>query len=263
MDRKGRILQIVPIAFLMLFCFSTFCLSEQRAPGVDRGLSADKLPYYDDSFQSFRAELWDKAGYLFTAEQIGNFKKAHMHFGDKGLVIETVPGSFSKGGLGSKYAMRGDFEVQMECHMDFDPLLQGMDQVLLFTVVDAGKELQQADSVSIGLFKKGGTREGFLTSGYLENGRYYRGNSRRVSSFSGFLKIRRTGDKISTFFRKKDQGDWTKADTFRMSDGDMIIGFLAQNYMNDRKEVTADKTMTARFSNFSINGAQEILEPEI
>lgn len=231
--------------------------------GADGGLSPDKLAYYDDSFQSFRAELWDKAGYLFTAEQMGNFKKAHMHFGDKGLVIETVPGSFSKGGLGSKYALRGDFEVQIECHMDFDPLLQGMDQVLLFTVVDSRKELQHNDSVSIGLFKKGGKREGFLTSGYQKEGKYYRGNSRRVSSFSGSLKIRRTGDKISTFFRREDQGDWTKADTFRMSDGDMIIGFLAQNYMNDRKEVTAGKTITARFVNFTINGAQEIVESEI
>jgi hypothetical protein len=263
MSGIDRILQITAIAFGISFCLSTICLAQQGKTGIEGGIPAEKLAYYEDSFQSFRSELWDRAGYLFTAEQMGNFRAADLEFGDSGLIVETVPGSFSKGGLGSKYVLRGDFEIQIGCEMDFYPLLQGMDQMLIFTVVDVKKDLQHMDSVSIGLFKKGARREGFLTSGYQKNGKYYRGSSRRASSFSGALKIQRIGDRISTFFRKGEQEEWKKTDTFRLTANDVNIGFLAQNYMGDRNQVSADKTITARFHHFRINGAQEIVEPEI
>jgi len=36
------------------------------------------------------------------------------------LVVETQTGAFSKGGLDTKYVIGGDFDIQLECQINFD-----------------------------------------------------------------------------------------------------------------------------------------------
>lgn len=68
---------------------------------------------------------------------------------------------------------------------------------------------------------------------------------------------------MSTFFKNKEDGNWTKMSSFPFSNVDIMPGFKVQNYTADRTSIEATTSITATFDNFRINSAQEIVEPEI
>ena len=261
MRNKNRwIISIFWAAFLVFF---QGCVTTKAPLRVEKSLPQEKLAYYNDAFDKLRKDLWDKAGYLYSKEQMTNFKLADMRAKDGRLIIETKTGCFSKAGLASKYALRGDFDIQVDCHIDFLEGLQDMDHLLNFLVLEKGKEFQALNGVIIGLCKRGGLYESFIFSGQLSNGTYHRGELEMVKSFHGTLRIVRVGEQVSTLYRKKGDNAWKKMDTFRSQAMDVILGFKLQNFVNERTYIKARHPITAIFDNLRINAAQEIIEEEI
>jgi hypothetical protein len=249
-----------------LVAFSVFfpgCVTDTASLKIEKSLPPNKLAYYNDSFDKFRSDLWDKAGYANNKEQEANFKLAKMWIRDGKLWVQTETGCFSKGGLTSNYGLRGDFDIQVDCQIDFLEGLYDMDQLLNFLIVEKGKDLETMNLATLGLYKKGADDFNRIFSGFRKDGNFHYGDWHRVGNFDGALRIVRIGDRISTLFKRKGGAEWKKIDTLRSTPNDVMISFKLQNFGGIRTSITARSPITATFDNFRINAAEEIVEEDI
>ena len=260
--RKANAL-IIGIFLAAFSGFSPGCVTDTASLKVEMTLPQSKLAYYNDSFDRLRTDLWEKAGYIPNEDQKANFKLAKTRIRDGKLWVQTETGCFSKGGLGSKYSLRGDFDIQMDCQIDFQEGVYDMDQMLALVVIERGEEIKTMNLVSLYLFKKGGRDYNTIFSGFRKNGRFHRGNWHKIKNFDGTLRIVRIGDKVSTLLKKKGDLEWEKMDTFRSTPNDVMIGFSLSNFIAMRTSITAKLPITATFENFRINAAEEIIEEDI
>jgi len=255
--------------FIIVFLFLAFlgallsCATDKAPLQIENSLPQSELAYYNDSFDKMREDLWDRAGYLHKEEQMQNFKLADTRFENGKLIIRTKTGSFSKGGLGSKYTLRGDFDIQLDCRIDFLKGVSGMDQLLNILVIDKSGKIGKTDTVVINLTMGELMHQGWLGSGAIINGRWNKGSSKMMENFDGTLRILRKGKKISTLYKKKGAATWSKIHTFRATDKDVIFGFQVRNFFNKRTTIRATQSISVEFDNFKINAAHEIIEEEI
>jgi hypothetical protein len=253
------------IGFLLFAFFGALlsCATDKAPWQIENSLPQSELEYYNDSFDKMREDLWDRAGYLYKEEQIHNFKLADMRFENGKLIIRTKTGSFSKGGLGSKYALKGDFDLQLDCRIDFLKGASGMDQLLNMLVVDKSEKLGETNTVVINLSMRDLSYQGWLGSIGIINGSWHKGSSKMIENFDGTLRILRKEKYISTLYKKKGESKWSKISTFRVTENDMIFGFQLRNFFAKRTSIRATQSISAEFDNFRINGAHEIIEEEI
>jgi len=254
---------IIGIFLIALSGLFPGCVTDTASLKIEKSLPQSKLAYYNDSFNKLRTDLWEKAGGIPKEAQKANFKLAKMRIDDGKLRVETETGCFSKGGLASKYTLRGNFDIQIDCQIDFLEGLYDMDQSLIFIVLEKGDKFGRDNTVFLSLFKKGGRDFNTIFSGFWENDKFHRGNWHKIKNFDGSLRIVRIGDEISTLFKRKGDTEWKKMDTFRHTPNDIIIGFKLQNFMSNRTSITARSLITATFDNFRINAAEAIIEEEI
>jgi hypothetical protein len=253
------------IVFLSLAVLGAMlsCATDKAPLQVENSLPQSELEYYNDSFDKMREDLWDRAGYLYREEQVQNFKQADLRFENGRLIIQTQTGSFSKGGLASRYALSGNFDIQLNCQMDFIKGITGMDQVLTIGVFDTSLKKGKMSAAMIGLTMKGGSNQGYLFSNCIVNGKMKRGGSQGTENFNGAFRFVRTGKTISTLYKKAGAAEWTKMYTFRVTDKDMLVGFQLRNFFGNRTTIQANHTISAEFDSLKINAAQEIIEEEI
>jgi len=254
------------IVGIILIAFSGALLS--CAPGkaplqIENSLPQSALAYYCDPFDKIREDIWERAGHVFTASQLGNIKIADMTIEDGRLRIDTKTGGFSKGGLVSKFTLRGDFDIQIDLQIDFVAGEFDMDQNLGLGVVEKAKSDSVNRMISIGLRKTGKNKKSEIFSGYLEWSKYHTRYRHPIGNFTGSVRIVRAGDQVSTFYRKQGQKRWTKMCTLPSTQNDTSIGFALQNFLMERYFITASRSITAWIDNFTINAAQEIIESEI
>jgi len=253
------IIGIFLVAFSGLFLG---CVTDMASLKIKKTLPQSKLAYYNDSFDKLRTDLWEKAGYISEAQK-DNFKLADMNIEDGKLRIQTQTGCFSKGGLASKYALRGNFDVQVDCQIDFLQGVHGMDHSLMFLVSEKSTALRGKGTVFIGLFRKEGRDFSAIFSAYTKKGILHRGKLHKIGNFDGSLRIVRVGNKITTLYKKKGDTEWERMNTFPYTTGDVFLGFKLQNFTSKRTSIAAESSITATFDNFRINAAAGIIEEEI
>ena len=254
------------VIVILSTAFSAFfqgCVTDTASLKIEKTMPQSKLAYYNDSFDKFRTDLWDKAGYIHNEAQKANFKLAKMRVEDGRLWVQTETGCFSAGGLASKYTLKGDFDIQVDCQIDFLEGLYDMDQSLVFVVIEKGKKHGRDNTVFLSLFKKGGRDFNTIFSGFWENGKFHRGNWSKIGNFDGTLKIVRIGNNITTLYKTQENKQWENLGTFRSTPNDVMIGFKLNNFSSMRTSITAKAPITATFDNFRINAAEEIIEEEI
>jgi hypothetical protein len=260
---KRIALWIKAICFVAVAVFFPGCATAPVSLKIENSLSQDKLAYYNDSFDKLREDLWEKAGFTFSQAQLRQFRAADLTVENGVLRIETKTGGFSKGGLVSKYKLRGDFDVQVDCHIDFLEGKYDMDQVLGFAVVERGKTPGEMRAINIGLVKQGKSDSSIINSNYVEKRKFYQGNWHRADDFYGTLRFVRIGQEISTLYKREGDAQWRKLNTLPSTRNDAIVGFGLQNFIMRRNSITAKVSITAKFDNFRINAAREIIEEEI
>jgi hypothetical protein len=253
------------IAFLSLLFLANLisCAEDKALLPVKNSLSQDELAYYCDTFDKLREDIWDRAGYLPREEQQQNFKQADMHFENGKLIIRTKTGSFSKGGFSSRYFLRGDFDVQLDCRMDFMTGISGMDQVFELLVVDKSKKFGDLNIVRIGLALKEGLDSGNLFSICFINGKIKGLDSQKIGNFNGTFRILRSGQDISTLYRLNRAGEWNLMKTYHATDNDMLMGFALRNFFTQRVTIQAKHSISIEIDSFKVTAAQEIIEEEI
>ncbi|HIJ57133.1 MAG TPA: hypothetical protein HPQ03_13575 [Deltaproteobacteria bacterium] len=262
--RRRKVCLSIGISF-MVFCGAVLSCVTDKAPlqQNENIVPQSEIAYYNDSFDKMREDLWDRAGYLHKEEQMQNFKQADMRFDNGKLIIRTKTGSFSKGGLGAKYALRGDFDIQLDCRIDFLKGASGMEQLLYILVIDKSGEIGKANTVLINLTMGDGLHQGWLKSRGFINGSWENSSAKNMENFDGALRILRKGKEISTLYKKKGVSAWSTMHTFRATDKDMMFGFQLSNYFVNRTVIRAKHSISAEFDNFRINAVQEIIEEEI
>lgn len=259
-----KIYALIILIFLVLLLVSfQGCATQPVSFKIENSLPQSKLAYYSDSFDKLREDLWEKAGFTFSQAQLIQFKAADLTIENGVLRIKTKTGGFSKGGLVSKYKLRGDFDVQVECHIDFLVGKHDMDQVLGFGIVERGKTPGEMRGIFLGLLKRGESGESIIHSNYGEKGKFHPGNWHRTGDFYGTLRFVRIGQEISTLYKREGKAQWKKLNTFPSTRNDAIVGFALQNFIVKRNSITAKSSIIAEFDNFKINAAQEIIEEEI
>ena len=253
------------IGFLLVAFFSALlsCATDKAPLQIKKSLPQDELEYYNESFDKMREDLWDRVGYIWRDEQMQNFKQADMHFINGKLIIRTKLGSFSKGGLASRYALRGDFDIRLDCRMDFIKGVSGMDQVFGLGVLDKSKKIGEMTTVNIGLSMKEGLYQGYMFSSCFINGKGSGGNSQKIDNFNGTFRILRTGKTISLLYKEAGASEWTQVNTFRVTDNDMVFGFQARNFFTNRTTIRAKHSISVELDSFKIIAAQQIIEDEI
>jgi hypothetical protein len=256
---------IIPTFLLVSYSSFHVCAAEPVSSNIENSLSQDKLAYYNDSFDKFREDIWEKAALTWTREQLADYKLADITIENGQLSIKTKKGGFSQGGLGSKYVLRGDFDVQLDCHIDFLKRGQEIDQYLFFFVVGRQAKGKKDRSVAnIGVVKKAGKRKGIIFSRQrIEGERLPVSKGPRIGRFHGSFRIVRIGDRMSTRFKKKGEDLWREMSSFTFPLEGARLGFTLQNFIAQRTSVTASASISARFDNFKINAAQGIIEDEI
>jgi len=257
---------LIFIMGLFLAAFSGFlegCVTDRETLQIENSLPQNKLAYYNDSFDTMRDDLWDKAGYVFTDSQMANIKIADMTIENGRLRMDTKTGGFSKGGLVSKFALRGDFDVQTDFQIDFDDGIFDMDQYSIFGAVEKTKSGKPTRVFIIGLGKRGKYNKNTIHSYYVSEGKVHNTHWHPVDDFTGSLRFVRTGYKVSTFYRRQGRSRWKKMCTLPSAQNDISIQFVLYNFSMDRNSITANRSISTWIDNFTINAAQEIIESEI
>jgi hypothetical protein len=253
------------IGFLSLLISSALlsCSTDTTQLQIENSLPQIELAYYSDTFDNMREDLWDRAGYLYREQQLHNFKQAEMRFENSKLIIRTRTGSFSKGGLSSRFALRGDFDIRLACRTNFKPGISGMDQLVGLGVFDQSLKKNKITNATIGLSIRAGSDQGYLISNSIFNGKRRSGNSRNSDNFNGIFRIKRNGKYISTLYKRNGAVEWSKLNTFHLTDNDMLIGFMVQNFFRNRTNIQAKHPISVELDSFIISSAQKIIEDEI
>jgi len=259
------------IALFMALLSTAFLAASQTHAGeenhikIENSLPQSKLAYYNDTFGEWREDVWETAALTWTQEQLANYKMADIRIEHEQLIVTTKTGGFSQRGLGSKYVLRGDFDIQLDCHVDFLKEKQDCDHyVFFFVTLRETKGKGQKSVANVGLFKKSGHRRGIISCRQRIRGeKFPLSKGPRIGKFHGSFRIVRMGDRMSMLYKKDDEGLWRELSNFTFPLDDVRLGFSLQNFILQRDSIRADESVSAKFDNFKINAAQEIIEEEI
>lgn len=258
--QKQYLKLLTGLVLMTFFGTLLFCATDSTPVPKQARAPENELIYYSDEFDKMREDLWDQVGYLYRDEQMQNYKQADMQFENGNLVIRTRKGSFSKGGLSSKFAFRGDFEIQLDCRMDFVKGVSqaDMDQLFSFAVLDKNMKPGKMNVAVIGLAMKGGTGRGGIFSNYRLNGKLHKGILRWMEHFNGSLRIERQGKHISILYKTPETTTWSLIKIFRLTSNDMIAGFQFRNFFNDRTVIQANDSVSIEIDRFKVIAAKHI-----
>lgn len=255
------LLRILPTT--VLICLLG-CLADPIGLKVKNSLPPDKLSFYSDSFDTFRNDLWDKSAYLYKDSQMANFHLADMIYRNGKLTITTKKDCFSKASLGSRFALQGDFDVQLDC--SFNPLRgrQPMNQVLLLLLWDKSTgTVDSFDNVQIAISQTYWHDSAKVFSAARTGGIMPSGNLEDIQGFSGSLRVVRTGRTVTTFYRNNPAYRWRKMAAYLFSTGNLNVGFGLQNFTVHTRRLGKAPSFAAEFFEFKVNAAQGIVEEEI
>ena len=234
-----------------------------KAGDIDKNLPQNELAQYSDSFDKLRNDLWEKSQLTYNKAQTANFKLADMVFKNGKLLIETKTGCFSKGGLLTRYAFGGDFDIQIDCHMDFLGGKFDMDQRALFSLIEKDKEMLVSDQVFAQLLRKPWNSKTLFHSICRTGGKFKRGRTVKIDDFHGTIRFVRKKSKIESLYKMEDSTNWKKLGRFHFTSKDLRFGFVLQNFDYKRTSIKAESQIAATFDNFKINAADKIAEEEI
>jgi hypothetical protein len=252
------IMLLIPPFFLLSGCGANKASLENK-----KSLSESELSYYNDAFDNMREDLWEKSQLTYKRAQLDKFKLADMTFENGKVRIETQTGFFSKGGLQTKFVFRGNFDIQIDCHIDFIPGELDMDQRVGFGLVSRAKDLQDKDLVIVNLLKKPEMDRAILFSFCRLNRQFKRSRSVDIDSFHGTIRLVRKKGRVIVLYRTLNSDGWKDLTGFHFSAQDLFFVFALQNFDANRLAIKAEFRITTTFDNFKINSADAIVEEEI
>ena len=227
--------------------------SETYTTAGQKNLPQTQIAHYNDAFEKLRDDIWKRSGVLDLGKNI--FQIPNIGIQDGRLWIQTQPGNFQRGGLTSRWTLTGDFDIQVDCHMDFLDGTADMDQLLLFVA----KDKHNRYFTVVGLAKRGDSKPSIFAT-FKEKGAPVSRKWERIGNFHGTLRIERTGSRIITSRKEQGDSEWKKIGKFSGMSGEVVVGLGLANFDSRRTSIQADQPVMAAFDNFRINSAEMITE---
>ena len=227
--------------------------SEAYTTAVQKSLPQTQMAHYNDSFEKLRDDIWKSSGVLPLGKNI--FQIPEIGVQDGRLLIKTRTGDFQRGGLTSRWTLKGDFDIQVDCRMDFVDEAGDMDQLLLFVA----KDKHSRYFTVVGLSKRSDSKPSIFAT-FKEKGEPLSRKWERIGDFQGTLRIVRIGNKITTSRKERGDLEWKEIGKFSGMPGEVVVGLGLANFLANRTSIQADQPVMAAFDNFRINSTQEISE---
>jgi hypothetical protein len=249
----------------LLAALAVACSHEAPAVKPVQMLPSEKLALYNDSFDSLRSDLWEKIGFIRGATVRSNFRQADVSTENGRLKVETKTGDYSSSGISSKFCFRGDFDVQVDCDIQFLQEAGTMDQLIYFLASDITAELEDSKLENVVLeLDKEGTGDAYIMGFSLRQGKRERCYIRKLGDrFMGSLRIARSGNQIRLMVAAAPGGEWQPVCAYYRPVHDTRINLGVRNFFERRVSIQADWPLVVHFDNFRVNSAQEIIESEI
>lgn len=241
------------------------CSNIEKAVGTTSSVPQSELSKYSDSFDSFREDLWDKAAWVPLEKQKANLKIAEVLIEKGQLKIKTQTGAFSKVFVGSKFLLKGDFDIQVDCQVDFLEDTSEMDQMTGFFILKKGHDFKDIKIFQIRAAKTSNRweQDGIIQTATLKGGIWRSVARHNSENFHGTFRVTRKGKKCATFYKKEGGVEWKEMVTESFTGEEVMACFFATNFRSQAKRIKAIRPFTARFDNFKINAAQGIIEEDI
>ncbi|NNL41780.1 MAG: hypothetical protein HKO79_04750 [Desulfobacterales bacterium] len=249
------------ICVVLLGCVQTKTdtKSESAALGPIISLSAEQLAEFNDDFNTFREDLWEKSYHLFREDAKSRYAAADVEIQAGQLVVTTKKGALSSATLGSNFLLVGDFDIQIDISIDFDlsiPMRQnahfslwhkGNNATIIFERLSRKKVVMKMrrDKVSVGHIQGSTVKQ------------------KSFSEFTGSVRAVRRGKKITYFYRNKMDVDWKKLYKTRFTAGDAGVSLGLKNfYIGSSSNPSVTGVCSVRYDNFKINAAEKIIETD-
>ncbi|MFC1580365.1 hypothetical protein ACFL4N_05570 [Thermodesulfobacteriota bacterium] len=253
-----------PIASLALILFLVLPFTAWSGePKIENSLPREELSQYSHSFDKADEDLWEKSSFVPQKGQRGNFKLADMKIENGRLRIVTKTGAFSKGSYNAKFSLKGDFDMQVDCHLDFLEDISDMVQRAAFSVAKKGKDFKDVKIIAIQIMKSPRTGDRTIDTITLTRGKMKLRKRHFTENFHGTLRMVRRGKDITTMYKKEGGAGWKTLCSIPHTDQAVRFGFVGQNFWGKKSTIKAVAPFTVEYDNFRINGAQEIIEEDI
>ena len=249
------------LAFLVFLTLPFMAWSEE--PKIENSLPPETLFRYNQSFDKPKEDLWEKSSFVPQEAQKASFKLADIMIENGRLRIVTQTGAFSKGSYGSKFYLKGDFDIQVDCHLDFLENVSEMVQRGAFSVTMKGKDLKDAKIIAIQIMKSPRTGDKTIDTITLTGGKMELRKRHSIDNFHGTLRMIRNGKDITTMYKKEGQTEWKTMCIVSHTDKEVGFGFVGQNFWGKKRRIKAVVPFAVEYDNFRINGAQGIIEEDI
>jgi len=241
------------------------CLMATIAMCPTQGLSADSdLTFYNDSFETLNEDIWERAQLTFNEEQLDNFKLGNLEIVDNRLRFSTKTGGFSKAGLSSRYVIKGDFDVQIDCQVEFNRSMSKMDHFINFVALTRAKNFNASQKAIVSLGYRSGRRGPSISFIHIKNLKREKFKYERISNFKGSLRLVREGRQVTGYYKPEGSSRWRALGSSpSFPKKNVMVGLVLQNFAPKRKKIKATRPVEVYFDNFTINRAEEVIENEI
>jgi len=249
--------------FVIILClFATVGCSTAQSPTyssialhVQNHVPAKELAYYNDSFDQIQNDLYNRPSGTTNSKRTRRVELADMSIEQGRLVITTKPTTFSTGGLTSRYKISGDFDIQVDCQINFIEGVRNLTQRLYLHVS------QTRFGLAVGLIKIGNGQGHIISTSGWGTWKHKRGP--KMSSFNGSLRIVRIGNQFISLYRDVGENQWHELQRIDAATGDCTWTIGVKNFIPITQRIDADEVITGAFDNFRINAAGGIVESDI
>jgi heat shock protein HtpX len=226
-----------------------------------KSLPQDEIEYISDSYGTFQEAFWEKVQVsLPKVIKESDFQPAEITTFGRKLEIMTKPESFSKAEIASKFRLKGDFDIQMDCYIDFMEGKLGSDHYFFFVNLHDEKKIARRNTVGMSFSKKGETNPGVLRSVWWSQGRLSGQRKVEIAGFQGSLRFVKGGQKITTLFKRDAEWEWTEMASFSCSSDAFQLVIGLQNFIGKKNIAPAQSSLLAIVDNFKVNIAEYIIE---
>ena len=219
-----------------------------------------------DPISSFSNEMWDMVGFTWNDKQLANFIAADVENSEGRLKIKTKTGGFSFGGKGSKFLLKGDFDIQTDLKFDLLRKYKKFDQIAFFSIHHGGENLKDffdRKLISFSVARIEGKRGKFSVRAQMNRNKSKKYYKTFINSIDGSLKFVRVGHNVTAYYKESGQSKWNKLASIPFITKPVMVTIGLRNYSFKRTSISASDSIMAIFDNFSINSSQGIIEADI
>lgn len=252
---------IASVAVVCAACTQTKMISPSMSAPIS-GVGPDRLERFSDPFDVFHPDLWEMSAGYVDEKQIDSFVHADTGIEKGRYYIAPTPGAFSKSSLRSIFHLRGDFDFSAACQADFDTATPGMTRQVIIGLFD------DSANAAVATFVKPGDGSSLFLNlyyGNIKTEKWQWQKTKLPGGFKGNVRFVRKGDQVEGLYLQSTDSQWQSIKVFTFNRNDVRVGFSAQNFLRRKStsKAPAPYTFKAYFDDFTLTGAQEIVEGEI